>query len=65
MVTEPIDNLNATGAVQLEGKVWTARSVDGSLIPVDAKVKVERIEGVKVLVRPVQSVAAGQDMSQT
>ena len=65
VVTEPIDNLNATGAVQLEGKVWTARSVDGSLIPVDAKVKVERIEGVKVLVRPVQSVAAGQDMSQT
>lgn len=65
VVTEPIDNLNATGAVQLEGKVWTARSVDGSLIPVDAKVKVKRIEGVKVLVRPVQSVAAGQDMSQT
>lgn len=61
VVTETIDNLSATGAVQLEGKVWTARSADGSIIPSDAKVRVERIEGVKLLVRSVQPVAAGQD----
>lgn len=65
IVTETIDNLDATGAVQLEGKVWTARSADGSAIPAGSKVLVDHIEGVKLLVRPVQPAAAGQDMSQT
>lgn len=64
IVTETIDNLSATGAVQLDGKIWTARSADGSVIPADAKVLVDRIEGVKLLVRPAQPSAAGQDRSQ-
>ena len=53
-VTEPIDNLNATGQVKLGGMYWTARSTDGGLIAQGTLVKVDRIEGVKVLVSPVK-----------
>jgi membrane protein implicated in regulation of membrane protease activity len=55
IVTEPIDNLRATGAVRLGGVEWTARSADGGPIPKDAQVKVLRIEGVKAIVETVEA----------
>ena len=51
-VTEEIDNEAGTGAVYVEGKTWTARSSDGSVIPIGTKVTVERMEGVKLFVMP-------------
>ena len=50
-VTEPVDNDRASGAVYVDGKTWTARSADGSVIPVGTQVKVQKIEGVKLLVQ--------------
>ena len=50
-VTERIDNGNARGAVYADGKTWTARSLDGAVIPAGAQVRVEGMEGVKLLVR--------------
>ena len=52
IVTETIDNIAATGAVSANGKIWTARSTDGSVISVHSLVTVERIEGVKLIVAP-------------
>lgn len=49
-VTETIDNENSTGAVYVDGKTWTARSADGSVIPAGSHVKIETMEGVKLLV---------------
>lgn len=49
-VTETIDNENSTGAVYVDGKTWTARSVDGDVIPVGEQVEVSSMEGVKLLV---------------
>ena len=49
-VTEPVDNDRASGAVYVDGKTWTARSADGSVIPAGTQVKVRRIEGVKLFV---------------
>ena len=49
-VTEDIDNEAGTGAVYVDGKTWSARSSDGSVIPIGTKVTVERIEGVKLFV---------------
>ena len=51
IVTEDINNLQQTGAVKLEGKVWSARSADETLIPAGTVVRIVRIEGVKVFVR--------------
>ena len=50
-VTETIDNENSLGAVYVDGKTWTARSVDGDVIPVGSRVYVKSIEGVKLLVK--------------
>lgn len=49
-VVETIDNLSGTGAVYIDGKTWTARSVDEEIIREGQLVKAERIEGVKLIV---------------
>ena len=53
VVTEPIDNLKACGRVKVGGMTWSARSVSGEDIPVGTIVKISRIEGVKLFVKPV------------
>ena len=51
VVTERIDNLRSTGAVQVNGQVWTARSVNPEhTIEKDEVVMVRAIEGVKLIV---------------
>lgn len=51
VVTERIDNLAATGAVKLDGVVWTARSTDDAIaIETGERVTVRAIEGVKLIV---------------
>ena len=50
-VTETIDNENSSGAVYVDGKTWTARSADGSVIPEGAVVEILRMEGVKLFVK--------------
>ena len=54
LVTVQIDNVNAAGQVKLGAMEWTARSTTGDVIPVGAQIRVDRIEGVKVYVTPVQ-----------
>lgn len=56
-VTADIDNMAAKGQVKLGGMEWTARSADGSKIPAGTLVKVDRIEGVKAVVSPVETAA--------
>ena len=51
VVTEAIDNLDAKGAVKVQGQVWSARSENGEAIPADTRVTVLRIEGVKLIVK--------------
>ena len=51
-VTEDIDNEAGTGAVYVEGKTWTARSADGTVLPIGTRVIAERMEGVKLYVKP-------------
>ncbi len=52
-VVETIDNLSGTGAVYVDGKTWTARTVDEEVIPEGQLVKAERIEGVKLIVSKI------------
>ena len=53
VVTEPIDNLQGTGLVNISGQVWSARSQHEVPIPAGSLVRVLRIEGVKVFVETV------------
>ena len=57
-VTETINNGYPTGAVYADGKTWTARSADGRVIPAGELVEVERMEGVKLIVRQRAAVPA-------
>ncbi len=50
IVTEDIDNIAGIGQVQINGIAWTARSSDGTTFSKDQRVKVERIDGVKLIV---------------
>lgn len=50
VVVEDIDNLDAAGAVKVDGKVWTARSQSGDHISAGTVVTVQRIDGVKLIV---------------
>ena len=49
-LTETVDNLRATGALKLDGKVWTVRSADESVLEAGTLVRVVKLEGVKLLV---------------
>lgn len=53
LVTEAIDNVTASGQVKLDAMEWTARSTTGENIPQGTLIRVDRIEGVKVYVTPV------------
>lgn len=54
VVTENIDNLNATGQVKLGAMYWTARSTSGEPIAQGTTIRADRIEGVKVFVSPLE-----------
>lgn len=43
------------GQVKLGGMEWTARSTSGDPISVGTEVRVDRVEGVKVYVTPVEA----------
>jgi membrane protein implicated in regulation of membrane protease activity len=51
VVTQKIDNLHGNGEVKINGQFWTARSCDGSIIAENCVVIIEKIEGVKLLVK--------------
>ena len=49
-VTEAIDNTIPQGEVYVDGKRWSARSEDGSVIKPDTLVRITRMEGVRLFV---------------
>lgn len=54
LVTASIHNVEARGQVKLGAMVWTARSSSGDPIAEGTLVRVDRVEGVKVFVTPVE-----------
>lgn len=60
IVEEEINNINLSGTVKADGKLWTARSeYDNNIIPVGTEVKIVAIKGVKLIVKT--TAAKGQD----
>lgn len=46
-----INPIEGTGQVKVSGELWSAKSSDESIIPVDTDIIVEKIDGVKLIVR--------------
>jgi membrane protein implicated in regulation of membrane protease activity len=51
MITDAICNVENHGEAKVDGMVWTARSCSGEPIPVGEVVVVDRVEGVKLMVK--------------
>lgn len=60
LVTTDIDNVSAQGQVKLGAMEWTARSTSGRPISQGTLIRVDRIEGVKVFVSPVEVPAIAE-----
>ena len=54
LVTERIDNVNASGRVKLAHMEWSARSSSGEILEEGTRIRVDRVEGVKVFVTSVE-----------
>lgn len=53
LITETVDNIKGRGKGVVNGMTWTLRSSDGSQIPEKTNAKVEKIEGVKLIVSAI------------
>ena len=54
IVTAKIDNIHSAGQVKLGAMDWTARSTSGDVLEEGMLIRVDRIEGVKVFVSPME-----------
>ena len=52
-VTIDIEPLEGKGQVKVSGEAWSAKSADDTYIPKDTEVVIEKIEGVKAIVKPL------------
>ena len=50
----PINNMMAQGKLMVDGMEWSARSTSGEEIPENVQVRIDRVEGVKLYVTPVE-----------
>ncbi|WP_125143322.1 NfeD family protein [Clostridium transplantifaecale] len=53
-VTADVDNDLATGAAVISGQEWTARSTDGKPIKEGTMVKIDAVNGVKLIVSRIE-----------
>lgn len=61
IVTEEIDNLHETGRVMANGLGWSAKTKQsGEKVPVDTRVLVLGIDGVKLVVEPLEENEVGK-----
>ncbi len=50
-ITKDVNNIEGSGEGRVNGADWSVRSSDGSVIPKGTSAVVEKIEGVKLIVR--------------
>ncbi len=50
-ITEEVDNDKGTGSLKALGTVWSVVNTEDAVLPAGTKVIIERIEGVKLLVK--------------
>lgn len=51
IVVQDINNVEATGQVKVDGQIWTARSTGNNVIASGNEVIIEKIDGVKLIVK--------------
>lgn len=56
IVTQSIDPTQGVGQIKVAGEVWSAKTLDGSVIEKDTQIEITEIEGVKAIVKPIKTV---------
>ena len=54
IVTIDINPSEGSGQVRIDGEAWSAKSSDNTYISKDTEIMVEKIEGVKAIVKPLK-----------
>lgn len=52
-VTADIEPIEGKGQIKINSEIWSAKSADNTYIPKDTEVIIEKIEGVKAIVKPL------------
>ena len=52
-VTVDIEPIEGKGQIKVNGEVWSAKSEENEVIPKDTEVIIEKIDGVKAIVKPL------------
>ena len=56
IVIEDINYSTGTGQIKSEGKVWSAKTNEQINIPKGTEIEIESIDGVKVIVKPLNTI---------
>ena len=54
-VIKDIEPIEGKGQVKIDGEVWSAKSYNNNFIPKDTEVIIEKLDGVKAIVKPLTS----------
>lgn len=60
LLTEEANTLQGTGALKIDGKEWSVRSVSEETLPKGCRVRIAKIEGVRLLVEPADATVCKQ-----
>lgn len=53
IVIADINPIECVGQVKVNGEIWSAKTVDGSIIKQGTEVEISKIDGVKLIVSPI------------
>jgi len=54
IVTKDIDSVKGTGQININGDIWSAKSTSEEIIPINSKVEVLEIDGVRAVVKIIE-----------
>lgn len=55
VILDCVDNIANSGSTRVGGVEWSVKSADGSVIQPGARVRIENIEGVKLVVKSIEN----------
>ena len=61
-VIKPIEPIEGTGQIKVNGEVWSANSYNDTYIAQDTEVIIEKIDGVKAIVKPLKETVKSQNI---
>lgn len=52
-VVVDVDPIEGKGQIKVDGEIWSAKSYNDTVIPKDTEVLIEKVDGVKAIVKPL------------